>query len=494
MKKRRSHLINILENTSRFLILLLLPLIRALFATQVGFYEWLSGAWFDLLVLGVIIALGVYGWYSYTYFISKAGIHIQKGIFFRREWFLPFRNISVISVHAPWYYRPIKAVRVHADTDGGNPRESDFSITVNRELAAQLLEAAQRPLISQKSFRRTYIPRNLYITIFAVLTSNSLTGVLYLWATLSQAETVFGKSFRAELLDTFAELAEWQSFGLPPVFVILAYVVLGCWLVSFLKNMEAHLRFQTSRYGQTLDIRSGLFSIRHYAVTVRRINFLTLRQSLFTKLFGLTSVFIHCTGYGKKQEELSVLFPSGLNREIQTNLKLLLPEIPFAKRQIKPKLCNLSRFLIPPLSLCLVVLAVGLLALYFISGFDRPIIFLLIIAEIPCLWWLAVKLFAFFHTGIGVSDEVVTIYYTFLYQVITCSIPKHKITKIETQQTLFQLPTKCCDVWIHTWAEGTKRQKVLNLYLPEVLELLSSDEFFHTHVIQIEQEKKKKKR
>ena len=84
MKKRRSHLINILENTSRFLILLLLPLIRALFATQVGFYEWLSGAWFDLLVLGVIIALGVYGWYSYTYFVSKAGILIQKGIFFRK--------------------------------------------------------------------------------------------------------------------------------------------------------------------------------------------------------------------------------------------------------------------------------------------------------------------------------------------------------------------------------------------------------------------------
>ena len=65
-----------------------------------------------------------------------------------------------------------------------------------------------------------------------------------------------------------------------------------------------------------------------------------------------------------------------------------------------------------------------------------------------------------------------------IYQIISCSIPKDKITKIALQQTLFQIPTKCCDVHIYTWAEGTKRQRVLNMYLPEVLDLLAPEAFF----------------
>ncbi|MBS1473448.1 PH domain-containing protein [Massiliimalia massiliensis] len=478
MKAMRSHPINILENTSRFLILLLLPLLRALIIGRMGFYEWLSGAWFDLLIVALIIALGVYGWYSYTFTINEAGIHIFRGVIVRQSRFLAFGNITAISVESPWYYRPIKAVRLQADTDGGETSQPDFSITVKRELAEMIMEASRTPLIPKSSFFKTYIPRNLYITIFSLLTSNSLTGVLYLWAALSQAEKVFGKPFRNELLNTFTQLAELNSFGLPPVFAIIAYIILGCWLFSFLRNMEQHLRFQTTRYGNALGIQSGLFTIRRYSISVPRINFLTLRQSLFSKLFGITSVFIHCTGYGKKKDELAVLLPSGLNQEIKSNLNLLLPEIPFVKKQIKPKIQNLSRFLIPPLTLCLCVLAAGLLALYFITGFDRPLIFVLVICEIPCLWWLTVKTFAYFHTGIGVSEEAVTIYYTRLYQIISCSIPKDKITKIALQQTLFQIPTKCCDVHIYTWAEGTKRQRVLNMYLPEVLDLLAPEAFF----------------
>lgn len=473
----RSHPVNILENTSRFLILLLLPLIRALIVTQAGFSEWLAGAWFDLLVVGVILSLGVTRWYSYTFQLQPEGIMIRKGIFLRQERFLPFASITVISSRAPWYYRPIRAVRLTADTDGGRTAQPDFSITVRRELALRIADAARARLIPERSFRRTYIPRNLYIVFFSFLTSNSLTGVLYLWAALSQAENIFGAPLRAQLFRTFTELAEWYSFGLPPFFAILAYFILGCWLLSFLQNMQQHLRFSTVRYGGALVVRSGLFSLRQHTVAVSRINFLTLRQSLFSKLLGLMSVFIHCTGYGKNKDELAVLLPSGRKREILNNLKLLLPEIPLVKKQIRPRLQYLSRFLIPPLTLCLAVLAAGLAALYLISGYDRVLVFLLVICEIPCLWWLVVKLFAFFHTGIGVSDQALTIYYTRAYQVITCSIPREKITKITLQQTLFQLPTQCCDVMIYTWGEGIQRQKVINLYRPDVLKLLGSEEF-----------------
>jgi putative membrane protein len=472
MKKIRSHPINILENTSKYLILLLFPVIRALFTTPDGFTAWLSGAWFDLLIIGLILALGIYQWYSFTFSIDSAGIYMEKGILLKQSRNLPFQNMTAISVERPWYFLPFRAVRVKADTDGGSPRKSDFSITVTTTLSDELLWISKASFSSEPNITRIYIPRNLYIVFFSFLTSNSITGVFYLFATLSQTGKILGKEFSEKLMNTFTDLAIVLNFGLPPFFAVIAYIILGCWGISFLLNMERHLRFSTSRLGGTLDIKCGLFSRHHYSITVKRINFLLIRQSLLSKLFGFMSVFIHCTGYGKEKNELSVLFPAGMNHDIQSNLNLILPDIPFAKKQIKSKLLYLSRFLFPPGCLILTVLALGLFAIYEFPDFRGLFTFLLIIAEIPCIWWLFVKIFSFFFTGIGVSDDVVTLYYTYGYQILSCSIPKHKISKIEISQSLFQLTTQCCDVLFYTYAEKRKRHRVPSLNLPEVMELL----------------------
>lgn len=491
MKKTRSHPINILENTSKYLILLLFPLVRALFASQDGFTAWLSGAWFDLLIIGVILGLGIYQWYSFTFRIDNNGIYIEKGIFLKQNRNLPFCNMTAISIEHPWYFLPFRAVRVRADTDGGSPKRSDFAITVKSSLSDELLWTSKIPFVSEPDLIKTYVPRNLYIVFFSFLTSNSITGVFYLYATISQAGKILGKEFSEKLMNTFAELAMLISFGLPPVFAMIAYIILGCWGISFLLNMERHLRFSTSRRGGTLDIKTGLFSRHHYSITVKRINFLLIRQSLLSKLFGFMSVFIHCTGYGKEKNELSVLFPAGMKHDIQSNLALILPDIPFAPKQIKSKLLYLSRFLVPPGCLVLGVLALGLLAVYEFPDFKGLFLFLLIIAEIPCVWWLFVKIFSFFFTGIGVSDDVITIYYTYGYQILSCSIPRHKISKIEISQSLFQLTTQCCDVLFYTYAEHVKRQRVPSLYLPQVMELLKLDQKDFTIIMEEQKQKNK---
>ena len=162
---------------------------------------------------------------------------------------------------------------------------------------------------------------------------------------------------------------------------------------------------------------------------------------------------------------MSVLMPSGEETELKSNLAILLPDIPLIERKIKPKLVNLSRFLIPPLTLIGAVLAVGLLGVHYFPAFRSSMLFLLVIAEIPCVWWLVVKIFSYCFTGIGCDEDTVTLYYTFGYQVITSSIPKEKISKIEISQTLFQISTKCCDVTFYAYAEGRKKQKILNILL-----------------------------
>lgn len=477
MKRIHSHPIYILESTSRYLILLLLPVLRALITTILWYQEgsftaWLSGAWFDLLIVGIILALGIYQWLSYTFCYDRDGIYIYRGIVLRQVRYIAFANLTAVSVEAPWYYLPFGAVHLKADTDGGNPLRSDFSVTTSRDTAESILFYGRLPFTKRHQIKQYYIPSNFYVAVFSLLTSNSLTGVLYVAASISKSGDIFGQDIEDRIVTSFTQIASLLAFGLPPAAAILAYTILGCWLFSFVMNLFNHLRFEAARRGQILEVRAGLLTRRQFSIAVKRINCLLIRQSLLTKAFGFFSVFIQCTGYGKAQNEMSVLVPAGEQRELISNLTMLLPEIPVAKRQIRPKLVNLSRFLIPPLTLSAVVLGAGLLAIHFLPDFSTTMIALLVIGEIPCVWWLFVKIFAFFFTGIGVSKDVITLYYTHAYKVMTCSIPRDKISKIATSQTLFQITTKCCDVIFYPYGEKQARHKVLNVNLPEVQELL----------------------
>lgn len=482
MKKMRSHPVNILENTSRFLILLLLPIIRALWAAfwTGGFYTWLSGAWFDLLILAVILGLGVYSWYIYVFSFNSDGIYVRKGVWFRQQRFLAFEEMTAVSIETPWYYRPFHIVHLKADTDGGSPATADFSITVKADVADNLMLYSKLPFSETTQLKRFYIPGNLYIAIFSLLTSSTLTGAIYLAASVSQIGDIFGKDIQDRIVTGITKIVERIAFGLPPVAAYIAYAILGCWLVSFVRNLLQHMRFTASRRGDLLDVQSGLLTRRRFSITVTRINSLTIRQSLITKLLGLFSVFVYCTGYGKAKDEMSVLMPAGAAKDLHANLAMLLPEIQRAPRRIKPKLVNLSRFLIPPGTLILCVAAAGLVGAYFLPSFKTTLFFLTVIVEIPSVWWLIVKIYAFFASGIGANEKVVTLYYTYGFRINTVVIPREKISKIEISQTLFQISTKCCDVTFCTYGEGQKRYKVLNQYLPDVRYLLElHDADFH---------------
>lgn len=217
---------------------------------------------------------------------------------------------------------------------------------------------------------------------------------------------------------------------MPSVFrraaAILAFTILGGWLISFLRNLVRHLRFSAVRQGGSLEIRSGLFTRRIFDITVERINLVETQQNLLTKTLGLYSAFIHANGYGKKKDELSVLMPSCDKAELRGNLALLLPEFPLCKPKLKPRLRYLSRFLIPPLVLITAVSILCMGAWRLFPSMHSIILYLGIMALIPCVWFLLVKIVSFFHTGIGVKGHVFTLRYSYGYRFKTVIVPTER--------------------------------------------------------------------
>ena len=98
-QEKRLHPISIVSLLSHFLYLLLIPLVRGIFAVfRGGFYEWLSGSWIDLLVVFAIVSLGVINWYFVRYTVRPDHFILKRGVFVKKRWCIPKNNITTLSV------------------------------------------------------------------------------------------------------------------------------------------------------------------------------------------------------------------------------------------------------------------------------------------------------------------------------------------------------------------------------------------------------------
>lgn len=475
MKFKHSHPINIIEYTSRFLVLLVFPIIRALFLTKMDFYTWLQGAWFDLLVLLTIISLGVIAWWRYTYHLDDDGIHIKKGILLVKRRFIPYKKLSVVSVENPFYFIPIHAVRVTADTNGGLPTVPDFKITILKSELGNIISHVTQPFKNGSQLKRVYYPKNRYITLLSFLVSNSLTGVLFVSTFISGLGKVLGKEFENQVVVRLTSIAKFLAFGVPPIAATIGLAILGGWGVSFIVNLIRHLKFSVVRQGTSLDIKSGLVTKRRYLISVKRINLIELRQSLFTKTIGIYTALIHSNGYGKKRDELSILMPAGRRADISQNFCLLLPEIPINKPTLKPDKKRIVRFVWPSILLSIIISVAWIFAYNSFPKYNSVILFIGLMAQLPCLWFVVVRFFAFGHTGIGLANEVYTFTYTKAFRFKTISVPRNRVVKVKIRQSPFQIKNKSCDVLIYTFSEGKKLHLLQSLRLSDVIEILGSD-------------------
>ncbi len=474
MRFKRPHPINIVENTTKYILLLVFPLIRGLLFSHGDFYTWLKGAWFDLLIVALIFAMAVVKWYCIRYNYDETGIYINSGLLITQRCYLPYRKLTMVYTEYPFYFMPIGVMRIRADTDGGFMRSTDFSITISKKNAAEIFLLSQSEFRIEENMKKVYHPQWFYVAILSLITSNTLTGVLFASTFISQCGNLLGKEFEDLLVTKLTDLVRMLAFGLPPAAAVVGYVLLFGWLISFLMTIVRHIKFNVVRQGNNLEIKTGIVTPRSYSIQAGRVNLTEIRQSLLTKLLGFFTVFIHCAGYGKQKNELSVLIPAADKHEARGNLNILLPEIPLIKKKFKPKLRVLSRFLIPPVTIICCVFAFFFLLCLFFPQFRATTLFIGIMAEIPGIWWLFVKILSFLHTGIGKENGVYTFYYTYAYAFFTTSIPEYKISQIHCRQSLFQKMADCCDVIILSYSEGKKRLVVPNMNVHEVNKIFNS--------------------
>ncbi len=474
MKCKKPHYINILQNIEKYVLLLIFPTIRGLVLYKQDFYTWIKGTWFDIIIILIIFYIGYIRWNKTKYYINNQRIIIEKGVFVKSRKFILFKDICSSSIEIPFYFKPINAVKVFADTNAGKHKKKDIYLTLKKQDAIYIMSKISKNSKKNIDVKRTYSPRFFYIAIISFFSSNSINGVIFISTLILQSQKILGKDFKDKLLSQITSISETVLLDLSYIPKIIIYIIAIGWAISFILNIIRYKGFCVNRYNKNINIKSGSIVERNYLIDTNKINYIEIKQSIITKFFGLISIFINISGYGKDNNSSAILIPSTIEDEAFRNLSILLPEFDIAPKQIKPDKKTFKRFIIPPISTILCGVIGLILLLYLFPNFKNSIFFIGIMFQIPCIWWLIVKIISFFHTGIGkINKETYTFYRTFAFGIYTNSINYKKITKITIKQSIFQKSEGICNVCISKYSESKKIITIPNLNTDEVYKIFN---------------------
>lgn len=474
---RRQHPAAMPRYSFRYLFLLALPLIRGLRYIRLpgGLYRWARGAWIDLTAVILLILFLYIRWRRHTYSLTDSGFLLQQGILLRRDCFIPRRHIATLTVERPFYLRVLCAARIIVDTDAGDRYRADLTLTVSEKRAREIF-AARKKHAHQTQHR--YRPRWYHVVVLSLLVSNSLSGVLLLATALHHSGRLLGESYSQEVIGNLEAVAGYVSI-IPRTAALIVLILLCGWSVAAVRNLLRHLPFTVTRFARILAIRTGGLTRRDHLCSVASVNFVDIRQTLVCKLLRLHIVFIHCIGYGKERDALSLLVPASSAAHSEQAVRSLLPEFRRSTVTVRPAPYSLLRYTLYPLWIIASLYPVGHIAAQVFPLWREVIEHLLFIALIPCLWLLTIKIIDRYTAGVTQKDGFVTVCYSDRLTLHTVVIPTKKIVAYRFRQSVFQRRRNLGDLFIYSYSEDKCRHRIKNIRATDVDALFggSPDQF-----------------
>lgn len=466
------HPIKILKLCTNNFWLLLIPLVRGLVALRFDIWSWLRGAWVDLLVLLLIGGTAWLRWRCVQFSFNQTDISLKSGVFVKSYFRLPYENISVSLLESSFLLRPFRAVHVLMDTYAGLPNVPDLSLTLRQSDAEQLFSSIQEA--QQASGMRAEIQASKpQSVLFSFVFSSTLSGVVLISTLFIQSSKIVGRALEERFVTAMNDVAAKLAIGLPPLAIGISGLLLFGWFLSFVKNLLRYMNFRISRCGDRISVHTGVLTTRHYFIDANQITYADLRQNLLMKFCFVMSVHVGVAGYGKSKDELPVLVPISTKKHIFSSLRLLLPTAKASRNGPKPPFNYLFRYIWLPLAYIAAAFLGCRVLFYFFPEWKPFLDFLLLMSEIPSIWFLLVKIIGFFGTRVSYAEDTLTLRFAKALLFHTLLIPLHRIVKVEVRQSVFQCITGCCDLRIYTMDEFSKPQRILCIPLEPVLRLLA---------------------
>lgn len=474
--KHRQHPIKLLSYISKNIWLLLIPMTKYLIATQFDFENWVKTNWLDILALVCIFAFAFLRWVFVYYEIEDDGVIAHSGLFGMLTTKVYYNEITTFSCCQGYVQRIFNACTMYIETNAQSVSSADIKLVLRKKSVDDIYKNIT--MQCEDKTRKTIRPKKIHLLVFSLLFSSTISGVILFSTFLFELYRLVGREIEEALLNRVnGEINKMNSMlfkftsSIPKIILVLLFITMGGWLLSFLANLMRHWNFKATRCGSQFIVESGVLTKRKHVINRSKINYLDYQKSLLMKLFKICSVTIHCTGYGVRRREISALIPITTKKEARKSLKILEPNVPHTVIELKTGAKDIPRFLLVPVVFSALPPILGLIAKFFLDKWHTEINMITIFALIPFLWKIVVAIVASFNTSVGFKDGFCSLRYCYMYKFHKVIIPKDHISKAVITQTWFQKVSKMCSLKIYTNAEQTKFHILKNLPLNKTEEL-----------------------
>lgn len=456
------HPIKILKYSAKNIWLLIFPLLRGIKSFRLSsdfFYNWVRGAWFDILIVGLIVIFGMLRWRCSEITIGDSSITHINGLFFKVKTVIPYRNISSLTFERPFYLSPFRAVKFRCDTSSGIFSSADMKLTINERLCSVIRE--NMPDISGRNSSDA-APEStaLSVILFSMFFSSGLSGAVYMAAFFFKggdiARKIIGEYLKRISVGT-EKVAGSHLLKISDAAFGIGVFFIGAWLISFIINIQRYARFKVAMDDKCLKLSYGAITRRDYRIMSAHINYTDLRQNLIMKLFRAITVHISCSGYGDGRRSLPVLLPVKSEKNMSRELEAM--DVPDrAGSEFRPKgIRNLWQYIWMPVLPAVLSFPIHRIVSGFVPELYELTLFCAIMAEVPAVWFTAVKIGAFITSGISLYDDKIMVRCNKWTTFHTVIADRRKLIQFELEQTLFQKRRKACSVSF--WFEGEKHKK-----------------------------------
>lgn len=440
MDWQRQHPAYILYDAKKWIPLLLIPVLRALFSPR----DALSILMYSLRDTGLAILLLIYSvakWKKARYRLHD-GLTMEHGLVLNRRLRLMADDAASIEVERSPLMWLLHSRRVRINTAGLRSR-SDATLFLPSGEARRLLGGGKRR--RKGSYAAHLIP----VTFMAASSSNAALGFLTLAPVVRQLARVLGESFSDQV---YGAVGRVVSLGLPPLLESVANLLVIGWLFSFVRTFLRYAGFYAQREGGQLHLVSGLITRRDVLIDTTKITTLELRQTLFMRLFHLHTATITAAGYGREKGARPVIVPAARIREMCTALDLLLPDYPICASCLRPKRTSLPAYVLPPMG----VMAAAAVPIILGGLWNMAAV----IVGIAGAWWFFIRLGGYLHAGFGVGRGAVTLRYARGLAMYEVHIPLEVADCAILTRSPWQKRSGTCTVEVRCFGEKRRRHRV----------------------------------
>ncbi|MEG0228973.1 MAG: PH domain-containing protein [Oscillospiraceae bacterium] len=474
MEYKNAHFITVFENITKYFAFLIIPVIRAIMVAGDGFFMWIFNAWIDILIIFLILVYTVLRWKFNKYAYDKTHISIKKGIFIKRVININFKNISTYTIKRQFLYKPFGAVQILIDTDGGVYGKSDAKIIISKKDSLHFMKHLNKTICQQgqkSSFIKSYKCQTKYLVLISALMSNTFIGIVFTAVFINKSGQIIGTELQNKFIGMVTSVGQGLFAGISPLAAFIAYSLIGGWLVGAIYNIILMSSFIVKRYSKTLTVSRGVFTNHDFLISTKKINFVSIKQTLMTKILRIYSIYIQSAGYSSKKEKFDLIVPAITKKEFKTTNRMLLDEFTFCDGKLKPKKSSFYRYLYLPIFYLAIITPVFFVLKEFFQNWSELINFIYIMGLILGSWFLILRIVSFFTASCNCEKGTVEMCYPKKLKINKTFILKEKIVMYRLKENIFQTKKQICDFTVYSYGETKCTHKVKSLNKNDVIKL-----------------------